>query len=163
MRKIGHELTSFANLPLFFLLEENWPWANICAHLPLFCMWNAATAWLDEWCVDLCPGSEPANLGPLQQSMQITTPLVIRISEWGLFKTIYDLPQMDILFSSFSFLPLSTLELWLCQTTFPDERLLCWDRVEESLRTFDKSSSFQLPCIRSLGDFYLSRFPGWTT
>ena len=39
VRKIGPELTSVANLPLF-------------------CMWCAATAWLDEWCVGLSLGSE---------------------------------------------------------------------------------------------------------
>ena len=33
MRKISLELTSIANPPLF--AEENWPWANIHAHLPL--------------------------------------------------------------------------------------------------------------------------------
>ena len=33
-------------------------------HLPLFCMWDAMTAWLHEWCVDPCPGSIPANSRP---------------------------------------------------------------------------------------------------
>ena len=28
--------------------EEDWPWANIYANLSLFCMWDAASAWLDE-------------------------------------------------------------------------------------------------------------------
>ena len=30
----------------FFACEEDWPRANTCANLPLFCMWDAATAWL---------------------------------------------------------------------------------------------------------------------
>ena len=31
----------------FFFLEEDWPWANICAHLPPFYMWDAchSMAW----------------------------------------------------------------------------------------------------------------------
>ena len=28
-------------------------------------MWNAATAWLDEWCVSLCPGSKPSSCEPV--------------------------------------------------------------------------------------------------
>ena len=44
-----------------FLLEEDCPWANICASLPLFYMWVATRAWLDEWCVDPHSGSIPAN------------------------------------------------------------------------------------------------------
>ena len=38
---------------LFFCFvfgEEGGPWANICARLSLFYMWDAATAWLDERC-----------------------------------------------------------------------------------------------------------------
>ena len=44
MRKISPELTSAAN-PLY--AEEDWPWANICAHLPLLYMWDAchSMAW----------------------------------------------------------------------------------------------------------------------
>src|SRR3712207_8553197 len=26
-------------------------------------MWDASTAWLDGWCVGLCPGSDPRTLG----------------------------------------------------------------------------------------------------
>ena len=48
VRKIGPELTSVANLSL--LLEEDYCWDNICASLPLFCMWDAAIAWMDELC-----------------------------------------------------------------------------------------------------------------
>ena len=33
--------------------EEDCPRANICANLPLFCMWDSATAWLDEQCVSM--------------------------------------------------------------------------------------------------------------
>ena len=42
-----------------FFTEEDSPGANICANLPLFCMWITATAWLDERSVGLCPGSKP--------------------------------------------------------------------------------------------------------
>ena len=38
-RKISPELTSGDNPPL--LAEEDWPWANICAHLALLYMWDA--------------------------------------------------------------------------------------------------------------------------
>ena len=44
LRKTGPELTSVANPPLF--AEEGCPWANVCAHLPLFYMWFTSTAWL---------------------------------------------------------------------------------------------------------------------
>ena len=45
LRKISPELRSAANPPLF--AEEDWPWANIGAHLPLLYMWNAfhSMAW----------------------------------------------------------------------------------------------------------------------
>ena len=68
VRKIGPELTSVANLPLFG--EEDQPSANIRAHLPLLYVCDAATAWLDERCIGPCPGSEPANLGPPKQRAQ---------------------------------------------------------------------------------------------
>ena len=58
--------------------EEDWPWANICAHLPLFCMWDAPTAWPDEPCVGLCPGPDPANSRPPKQNMQTQPPC-----HWG--------------------------------------------------------------------------------
>ena len=67
VRKIGPELTSVVNLPLFFLREEDCLWANIWASLPLLCMWEAATAWLDEWC-GLLLGFELVNLRPLKWS-----------------------------------------------------------------------------------------------
>ena len=38
LRKISPELIA-ANPPLF--AEEDWPWANICTHLPLLYMWDA--------------------------------------------------------------------------------------------------------------------------
>ena len=45
VRKIGPELTSVTNLPLF-------------------CMWDATTAWFDERCGGLHQGSEPPNPRP---------------------------------------------------------------------------------------------------
>ena len=41
--------------------EEDGPWANICASLPLLRVWDAITAWLDEQCIGPCLGSEPVN------------------------------------------------------------------------------------------------------
>ena len=47
----GRSALSQHLLPIFlFLLEEDGPWANICASLPPFCILDAATARLDEWC-----------------------------------------------------------------------------------------------------------------
>ena len=48
--------------------EEYWPRANICVSLPLSCMWDAATAWLDKPCIGLPPGSECMNRGALKWS-----------------------------------------------------------------------------------------------
>ena len=38
LRKISPELTSATNPPLF--AEEDWPWANVYAHLPLLHIWD---------------------------------------------------------------------------------------------------------------------------
>ena len=57
----------------FILGEEDCPWANICANLPLFCMWDAATAWLDEQYVDPHPGCELVNPKLPKQSTNSTT------------------------------------------------------------------------------------------
>ena len=46
-------------ISLFSFGGEDLPWANICASLPLFYMWDAATAWLDERCVGPHLRSEP--------------------------------------------------------------------------------------------------------
>ena len=60
----GRLALSYHLLPIFlFLLEEDCPWANTCANLPLFCMWDAATAWPDERCVGSRQGSKPVNPG----------------------------------------------------------------------------------------------------
>ena len=53
-----------------FLLEEDCHWAKIYVNLPLFCMWDTATVWLDEQRVGPHPGSEPVNPGVSKQSMQ---------------------------------------------------------------------------------------------
>ena len=51
---------------IFFFAEEDSPWANICANLPLFCIWVATTAWPPTSGVGLHPGTEP---GLLKQSV----------------------------------------------------------------------------------------------
>ena len=43
----------------FFCAEEDSPWVNICANLPLFCMWVTATAWLPTTGVGPCLGTKP--------------------------------------------------------------------------------------------------------
>ena len=52
----------------FFLVRKIGPELTSVAILPLFCMWISATAWLNEQCVGLCPGSEPVNPRPPKQS-----------------------------------------------------------------------------------------------
>ena len=47
-KKISPELTT-ANPALF--AEEDWPWANICVHLPLLCTWDAYHSMaFAKWC-----------------------------------------------------------------------------------------------------------------
>ena len=58
-------------LSLSFFGEENRPWVNICASLPVFCMWVAASAGLDEWCVGPCPGSKAVNPRPLKWNTKL--------------------------------------------------------------------------------------------
>ena len=47
--------------------KEDCPQANICANLPQFYMWDASTAWLDEHCAGVHPGSDPTNPGLLKR------------------------------------------------------------------------------------------------
>ena len=61
MRKIGYELTT-AN-PLLFA-EEDWPWANIRAHLPLLYMWDTYHSMVCRVVSCPHPRSEPVNPGP---------------------------------------------------------------------------------------------------
>ena len=50
-------------MPIFlFLLEEDSPWANICASPPLFHMWVTATVWWLTSGVSPCLGTEPRPL-----------------------------------------------------------------------------------------------------
>ena len=46
-----------------FLVRKTGPELTLVANLPLFCMWDTATAWLDEQHVAPCPGSKPTNPG----------------------------------------------------------------------------------------------------
>ena len=71
LRKISPELTT-ANPPLF--AEEEWPWANIHAHLPLLYTWDAYHSM--TWQAGPCPhpGSKPVNPGPPKRKVQ-TKPL----------------------------------------------------------------------------------------
>ena len=56
-----------------FSLEEGCCWANICASLPLFCMWDAATAWLDEVCRST-PGIWTCECGAIEaECVNLTT------------------------------------------------------------------------------------------
>ena len=68
LKKISPELTSAAPPPLF--AKEDWPWANISAHLPLLYMWDVCHSMACQ--VVPCPhqGSEPANPRLPKQNMQ---------------------------------------------------------------------------------------------
>ena len=58
------DLEEYRKIVLFcFLVRKIVPELTSVANLPLFCMWDATTAWLDEWCVGVHPGSEPMNPG----------------------------------------------------------------------------------------------------
>ena len=60
LRKISPELTSAANPPFF--AEEDWPWGNIHAHLPLLYMWDAYHSMACQAVPCLLLGSEPGEL-----------------------------------------------------------------------------------------------------
>ena len=67
LRKINPELTCAVNPPLF--AEEDWPWANICTHLPLlFTCGMPATASHKRW-VGPHRGSELVNPGLPKQNV----------------------------------------------------------------------------------------------
>ena len=66
LRKLSPELTT-ANLPLF--AEEDWPWANIHAHLPLLFMWDTYLSMVCQAVPCPHPGPEPVNPGPLGSRM----------------------------------------------------------------------------------------------
>ena len=46
-------------LVFFVVVEEDSPWANMCASLPVFCVWVAATAWPPTSDVGPNPGTGP--------------------------------------------------------------------------------------------------------
>ena len=54
LRKISLELTSTSNPPLF--AEEDWPWANIHAHLPLLYMWDTCHSMAWQTVYSFTPG-----------------------------------------------------------------------------------------------------------
>ena len=68
LRKISPELTA-ANPPLF--AGEDWPWANIPAHLPLLSMWDAYHNMACHTVPCLHLGSELANPGPPKRNVRI--------------------------------------------------------------------------------------------
>ena len=70
LRKISPELTFAINPPVFHFAKEDWPWANICAHLPLLYMWDTCHSMAWRAVLGPHPGSEPANPGPPKQNVQ---------------------------------------------------------------------------------------------
>ena len=81
LRKISPALTSATNSPLF--AEEDWPWANIHAHLPLLYMWDPchSMAWQP-----VHPGSESGNLGHRSRTCELnccaTRPALMAFFNW---------------------------------------------------------------------------------
>ena len=61
LRKISPELTT-TSPPLF--AEEDWPWANTHAHLPLLYTWDTYHCMACQMVPCPHPGSEPANHVP---------------------------------------------------------------------------------------------------
>ena len=107
LRELHPELTSVTNIPLF--AGEDCSWANTRAHLPLFCMWVATTAWLPMSGIGPRPGTEP---GPLKQSvLNLTT----RPPGW---------PQL-LLLDRQSFKYLKRV-LTFPQTSFSKQHILCF-------------------------------------
>ena len=66
LRNISPELTS-ANPPL--LSKEDWPWANICAHLPPLYMWDSYHSIACHVVPRPHPGSKLVNRGPPKQNV----------------------------------------------------------------------------------------------
>ena len=69
LRNINPELTSATNPPLF--AEEDWPWSNIHAHLPLFYMQDAYHSMACQVIPCLHLGSEAANPGSWNRTCKI--------------------------------------------------------------------------------------------
>ena len=67
LRKISPELSA-TNPPPF--AEEDWPGANIRAHLRLLYMWDAYHSMACQAVPCPHPGSKTANAGPLKWNMQ---------------------------------------------------------------------------------------------
>ena len=91
LRKINPELTSFANPPLF--AEEDWPWANICAHLPLLYMWDAYYSMACQAMLCLHPGSDQQTRAAKAECAHLTAvppgqPLA------GYFSLVYFSPSL---------------------------------------------------------------------
>ena len=53
--------------------EEDCRWANIYANLPLFCMWGATRAWLDEWCRSIPGIQTPERWATKAECLNLTT------------------------------------------------------------------------------------------
>ena len=72
----------------FLVLARKTGPANICANLPLFCMWDAASAWLCKQCV--CPHWDPnPGTGPWKQNANPTTIRHQACTRIIIFKSIF--------------------------------------------------------------------------
>ena len=86
LRKISLELTA-ANPPVF--AEEDWPWANIHAHLPLLYTWDTCHSMACQAVPRPHPGSEPANPGCWSRTCELnccaTGPAPVLVVFWACF------------------------------------------------------------------------------
>ena len=76
----GHGGLHSVSFSFSFFCEEDWPWANIGANLPVFCMWDATRAWRNEWRIGLlsAPGIWTCELWATEaehMNLTTTTPL----------------------------------------------------------------------------------------
>ena len=98
LRKISPELT--ADNPLF--AEEDWPWANIHAHLVLLYTWDAYHSMVCQVVPCLHPGSEPANPGPPRGGMCILNRCATGLAPHDIFSYTILLTRIeDLLFLFF--------------------------------------------------------------
>ena len=93
LRKIRPDLTSATNPPLF--AEEDWPWANICAHLPLFYTWDACHSVAWQAVHRSVPGIQTGESQVAAAECVYLTAVLLGGLSICHFKRLHDIPQAD--------------------------------------------------------------------
>ena len=83
LRNIRPDLTSAANSPLF--AEEDWPWANIHAHLPLLYMWDTYHSMAWQVVHRSAPGIQIGK--PLATKVELNCCATVPALEFFIFKS----------------------------------------------------------------------------